>query len=481
MTLAEMELTGLVPPPEAQTSPKALLEWAKANGVQEVDVKFTDLRGLWQHFSVPFANFKADVFEEGLGFDGSSIRGFQDIHESDLNLFPDPATAFIDPIPATKTLSLACNVHDISGTRYSRDPRAVAQRAEEYLVKSGIADVCYFGPEAEFFIFTGARWGEGMNTSFYEIDSDEAPWDTASGGQAYRMRAKEGYFPVAPMDKLQDLRSKMVQALMAVGVDVEVHHHEVGGAGQAEIDMRFKSLLKMADQLLVYKYIIKNVAYQNGYTATFMPKPLFKDNGSGMHCHQSLWKNGSNLFFGDDYALLSKTGLHYIGGILKHAPALLAFCAPTTNSYRRLVPGYEAPVNLVYSARNRSAAVRIPMYSNNPKAKRIEFRSPDPTANPYLAFSACLMAGLDGIKKQIEPGKPADYDLFEGNGRKTPVVPGSLHESLAALKKDHDFLLEGNVFTPDLIEKYIDYKKVAEADAVSMRPHPYEFDLYFDA
>lgn len=480
MTLAEMELTGLVPPVEAQ-SPAALIEWAKAQGVQEVDVKFVDLRGIWQHFSLPMSNFKIDAFQEGIGFDGSSIRGFQDIHESDLNLIPEPATAFIDPIPSTKTLSITCNVYDISGSRYSRDPRAVAQRAEEYLVKSGIADVCYFGPEAEFFIFTGARWGEGMNTSFYEIDSDEAPWDTAAGGQAYRMRAKEGYFPVAPMDKLQDLRSKMVQALMAVGVDVEVHHHEVGGAGQAEIDMRFQSLLKMADQLLVYKYIIKNVAYQNGYTVTFMPKPLFKDNGSGMHCHQSLWKSGSNLFFGDEYALLSKTALYYIGGILKHAPALLAFCAPTTNSYRRLVPGYEAPVNLVYSARNRSAAVRIPMYSTNPKAKRIEFRSPDPTANPYLAFAACLMAGLDGIKKQIEPGKPADYDLFEGNGRKTPVVPGSLHESLLALKKDHDFLLEGNVFTPDLIEKYIDYKKVTEADAVSMRPHPYEFDLYFDA
>lgn len=481
MTTIELDKTKLVPP--AEVSPAKLLDWAKHRGVQEVDVKFTDLRGLWQHFSLPFVNFSADIFEEGLGFDGSSIRGFQDIHESDLTLVPDPATAFIDPIPTASTLSILCNIFDpIQKTRYSRDPRAVAQRAEEYLVSSGLADVCYFGPEAEFFIFTSARWGEGMNKSFYEVDSDEGPWNTGEGGLAYRMRSKEGYFPAAPMDKLQDLRAKMVATLMAVGVDVEVHHHEVGGAGQAEIDMRFRPLLKMADTLQTYKYIIKNVAVQNGYTVTFMPKPLFKDNGSGMHCHQSLWKDGTNLFFDKEgYALLSKTALHYIGGILKHAPALLAFCAPTTNSYRRLVPGYEAPVNLVYSARNRSAAVRIPVYSESPKAKRIEFRSPDPTANPYLAFSAIMMAGLDGVEKGIDPGTPADYDLFESNGHKTAVVPGSLSESLAALMKDHEFLLKGGVFTRDLIEKYYEYKKVTEADAVSMRPHPYEFDLYYDA
>jgi glutamine synthetase len=487
MTAMEYERTaaGLVPPANVAASPAALLNWAREQGVQEVDVKFTDIRGLWQHFSLPMVNFKEDVFTEGLGFDGSSIRGFQDIHESDMNLLPDPTTAFIDPVPATKTLSLVCNVYDVEGKRYTRDSRGVAERAEEYLRSSGLADVCYFGPEAEFYIFTSARWGEGMHTSFFEVNSDEAPWNTGQNGTpnlAYRPRVKEGYFPTPPMDKLQDLRSKMVQTLMAVGIDVEVHHHEVGAAGQAEIDMRFQSLLKMADQLQVYKYIIKNVAIQHGYTVTFMPKPLFKDNGSGMHCHQSLWKAGTNLFFDKDgYALLSKTALNYIGGLLKHAPALLAFCAPTTNSYRRLVPGYEAPVNLVYSARNRSAAVRIPMYSTSPKAKRIEFRAPDPSANPYLAFAAMVMAGVDGIERGLEPGKPADYDLYASNGRKTPTTPGSLHESLNALSKDYSFLLKGDVFTEDLIEKYIEYKKVNEADAISMRPHPYEFDLYFDA
>ncbi|HVO41462.1 MAG TPA: type I glutamate--ammonia ligase [Aggregatilineales bacterium] len=481
-----VEAVELVPEVKTAASPAALLKWARSQGVQEVDVKFTDLRGLWQHFSLPLSGFHEDAFTEGIGFDGSSIRGFQDIQESDLTLIPDPTTAFIDPIPAAKTLNLLCDVYDpVKKEGYSRDPRAVARRAEQYLVESGIADVCYFGPEAEFFIFTSARWGEAMNKSFYEIDSNEGPWNTGQNttpNLAYRPRAKEGYFPAPPADKLQDVRAEMVKQLMAVGVEVEVHHHEVGAAGQAEIDMRFQSLLRMADSLQTYKYIIKNVAQKLGYTVTFMPKPLFRDNGSGMHCHQSLWKGGTNLFFDKNgYALLSKTALHYIGGILKHAPALLAFCAPTTNSYRRLVPGYEAPVNLVYSARNRSAAVRIPMYSENPKAKRIEFRSPDPTANPYLAFSAIMMAGLDGIDKAIDPGSPADYDLFENTTHKTPVVPGSLGETLDALIKDHEFLLKGGVFTKDLIEKYYQYKKVNEADAVAMRPHPYEFDLYYDA
>jgi glutamine synthetase len=480
----EFEAQKLLPPAEV-TSPAALLEWARREGVRDVDVKFSDIRGLWQHFSLPLANFSIDAFSEGIGFDGSSIRGFQDIHESDMNLFPDISTAFIDPITAAKTLSLICNVYDVSGTRYSRDPRGVAERAEQYLLKSGIADVCYFGPEAEFFIFTSARWGEGMNKSFYEIDSNEGPWNTGQNGTpnlAYRPRAKEGYFPTAPMDKLQDVRSEMVATLMSVGVDIEVHHHEVGAAGQAEIDMRFKPLLRMADQLQMFKYIIKNVAVQHGYTVTFMPKPLFKDNGSGMHCHQSLWKSGVNQFFDKEgYALLSKQALYYIGGLLKHARSLMAFCAPTTNSYRRLVPGYEAPVNLVYSARNRSAAIRIPMYSSNPKAKRIEFRAPDPSANPYLAFAAMLMAGLDGVENKIDPGKPADYDLYESNGRKTPVAPGSLYESLDALMKDNAYLLKDGVFTKDLIDKYYEYKKINEADAVAMRPHPYEFDLYFDA
>jgi glutamine synthetase len=485
MTTLEYAETKLVPPAQATASPAELLKWAREQGVQFVDVRFSDIRGLWQHFSMPFVNFSEDAFTEGLGFDGSSIRGFQDIHESDMNLVPDPKTAFIDPITEAKTLSLVCDVYDVNGTPYTRDPRGVARRAEEYLVKSGIADVCYFGPEAEFFIFTSARWGEGMNKSFYEVDSDEGPWNTGqnhSPNLAYRPRVKEGYFPTAPMDKLQDLRSKMVAALMSVGVDVEIHHHEVGAAGQAEIDMRFQPLLKMADQLQVYKYIIKNVAYQNGHTVTFMPKPLFKDNGSGMHCHQSLWKHGVNLFYDKDgYALVSKTALSYIGGILKHASSLLAFCAPTTNSYRRLVPGYEAPVNLVYSARNRSAAVRIPMYSPSPKAKRIEFRAPDPSANPYLAFAAMMMAGLDGIEKGIDPGEPADYDLYAGNGHETATTPGSLGEVLEALSKDHEYLLKGGVFTTDLIEKYYEYKKLNEADAIAMRPHPYEFDLYFDA
>lgn len=474
---------GLVPPPDVAASPEALIQWAHDNGVVEVDVKFTDIRGVMQHFSLPLDHFKADVFTEGLGFDGSSIRGFQSINVSDLNLIPDPSSAFIDPIPATPTLTLLCDVVDINLDPYMRDPRGVARRAEEYLQKSGIADVCYFGPEAEFYIFTSARFASSENGAFYEVDSSSGFWNTGQNGTpnlAYRPRIKEGYFPVPPVDKLQDLRSLMVQTLRSVGIDIEVHHHEVGGAGQAEIDIRFNSLLKMADTLQFYKYIIKNVAYQNGYTVTFMPKPIFADNGSGMHCHQSLWKDGQNLFFDKDgYALLSETALFYIGGILKHAPSILAFAAPTTNSYRRLVPGYEAPVNLVYSARNRSAAIRIPMYSQSPKAKRIEFRAPDPTANPYLAFSAMMMAGLDGIKNRINPGEPADYDLYE-EGRNTPTVPGSLAASLDALEADHDYLLEGGVFTSDIIENYIAYKRLNEVDPIAMRPHPYEFTLYYD-
>lgn len=474
--------TALTPPAEV-TSPAALIQWARESGVKEVDVKFTDIRGVMQHFSVPFVNFEEDAFTQGLGFDGSSIRGFQSIDQSDLNLVPDPSTAFIDPVPAMPTLSLLCDVVDINGEPYARDPRGVARRAEAYLKSTGIADVCYFGPEAEFYIFTSARWNSSENGAFYEVDSSSGFWNTGLNGSpnlAYRPRIKEGYFPVAPTDKLHDLRAEMVATLMSVGIDVEVHHHEVGGAGQAEIDMRFNSLLKMADSLGFYKYIIKNVAVKNGYTVTFMPKPIFGDNGSGMHCHQSLWKDGSNLFFDKDgYALLSETALYYIGGILKHAPAILAFAAPTTNSYHRLVPGYEAPVNLVYSARNRSAAIRIPMYSTSPKAKRIEFRAPDPTANAYLAFSAMLMAGLDGIRNRIHPGEPVDYDLYE-EGRDTPTVPGSLGESLAALASDYAFLLEGGVFTEDFIDTYITYKKLNEVDPVAMRPHPYEFGLYYD-
>ena len=483
MVAAEYERSGLIPPAKVADSPAALLKWAKENGVAEVDVKFTDIRGVMQHFSIPLVNFDADMFSDGIGFDGSSIQGFQTINVSDLNLLPDISTAFIDPIPAKPTLSLLCDVMDISGEPYARDPRGVAKRAEAYLEKTGIADVCYFGPEAEFFIFTGVAYDSQPNGTFYKVESSSGFWGTGEMGQGYRPRIKEGYFPVSPTDKLQDLRAEMVAQLMSVGVNVEVHHHEVGGAGQAEIDMKFSPLLTMADKLLVYKYIIRNVAYKYGYTVTFMPKPVFADNGSGMHCHQSLWKDGKPLFFDKKgYALLSQTALYYIGGILKHAPAILAFAAPTTNSYRRLVPGYEAPVNLVYSARNRSAAIRIPMYSNNPKAKRIEARFPDPSCNPYLAFSALMMAGLDGIKNKIDPGDPADYDLYEShNGKPTPTVPGSLLGALEALQDDHKFLLEGGVFTKEFIENYIGYKKAHDVDPVALRPHPYEFLLYYDA
>jgi glutamine synthetase len=483
MVAMEYEKMGRVPPPDIMKSPKALLEWAATNGVQEVDVKFVDIRGVIQHFSVPLVNFDADIFTSGIGFDGSSIQGFQTINVSDLNLVPDAATAFIDPIPAKPTLSLFCDVVDIDGNPYSRDPRGVAKRAEAYLKSTGIADVCYIGPEAEFFIFTGVAYDAAANGTFYKVESGSGFWATGEMGLGYRPRVKEGYFPVSPTDKLHDLRAEMVSQLMDVGVNIEVHHHEVGSAGQAEIDMKFQPLVTMADKLLVYKYIIRNVAYKNNYTVTFMPKPIFGDNGSGMHCHQSLWKDGAPLFFDEKgYAMLSQTALNYIGGVLKHAPAILAFAAPTTNSYRRLVPGFEAPVNLVYSARNRSAAIRIPMYSTNPKAKRIEARFPDPSCNPYLAFSALMMAGLDGIQNKIDPGAPADYDLYEHNGHgPTPTVPGSLGAALEALEKDYAFLTKGGVFTEEFIQNYISYKKAHDVDPLALRPHPYEFLLYYDA
>jgi glutamine synthetase len=475
-------MTDYIVPDSAKASPAALLSWAKSNGVQELDVRFVDIRGMVQHFSMPMAAVDEGNFEEGFGFDGSSIRGFQTIDKSDLLLFADLDTAFIDPFYRAKTLAVSCDVYDVDRQPYMRDPRGITKRAEEYLKSTGIADTAYFGPEAEFFIFSNIRYNNTPNSSYYEIDSHEAFWNTGSSDSSmvYLNRLKEGYFPVPPLDKTQDIRAEMVAMMMAVGIDIEVHHHEVAGAGQAEIDMKFDKLLKMTDKLLLYKYIVKNVAARSGMLATFMPKPLFGDNGSGMHCHQSLWKDGKPLFYGDCYANLSEMALFYIGGILKHASAILAFAAPTTNSYRRLVPGYEAPVNLVYSNRNRSAAIRIPAYSNNPKAKRIEFRAPDPTANPYYALPAMLMAGLDGIKNQIHPGEPADYDLYEHAGG-TPTVPGNLHEALKALEADHEFLLEGGVFTTDLIETYIDYKKINEADVVSMRPHPFEFNLYVDA
>src|SRR6266853_525390 len=435
---------------EPKTAPKQVLAQAKDLQVKMVDFKFIDLPGLWQHFSIPVEEFSEDLFTEGICFDGSSIRGFQKINESDM-LLPDPDTAFLDPACTIPTLSVICDViQPGSMERYSRDPRFVAKKAEAFLTESGIATTAYFGPEVEFYIFNAIRFGQDARQGFYEIDSDEGIWNSGRNGTAnlgYRPRYKEGYFPVPPMDKLQDLRSEIVLEMQKAGIRIEVHHHEVGTAGQTEIDMRFGTLVKMADQVLKYKYIVKNVCYRNGYTATFMPKPIFGDNGSGMHTHQSLWNDDSPLFYDKDgYALLSEMCRHYIGGLLKHAPAILAFPASTTNSYRRLVPGYEAPINLVYSQRNRSACIRIPMYSPNPRAKRVEFRSPDPSSNPYLTFAALLMAGLDGIKHKIEPPKPMDVDLYELEPAERAHVkntPGSLQESLAALEADHAFLLEG--------------------------------------
>ncbi|MCC6188342.1 MAG: type I glutamate--ammonia ligase [Anaerolineales bacterium] len=472
------------------TSAKDAIEFARQAGLKIVDFKFVDLPGTWQHFSATIEVLTEGVFSEGIGFDGSSIRGFQSIHESDMLLMPDPATASVDPVCGVPTLSLVCTVVDpLTKEPYSRDPRYIAQKAEAYLRATGVADTSYWGPEAEFFVFDSVRFEQTQNSAFYAVDSDEGIWNSgANGGKpnlGHRPRWKEGYFPVAPGDQLQDFRSEVVLKLVAAGVPVEVHHHEVATAGQCEIDMRFSSLVDMADHLMVYKYIVKNTARAYGKTATFMPKPIWGDNGSGMHVHQSLWKAGQTLMADPaGYAGLSQLAKSYIGGLLKHAPALLALVAPTINSYHRLVPGFEAPVNLVYSRRNRSAAVRIPMYSDNPKAKRIEFRCPDPSCNPYLAFSAMLLAGLDGIQRGIDPGQPSDYDLFEthSNGHGRPrQVPGSLPEALVALEHDHDFLLAGGVFTRDVLETWTDYKRAREIDPMRLRPHPYEFYLYYDA
>jgi glutamine synthetase len=482
--------------PKALAAPKDVLAFAREQGVKIVDFKFVDLPGTWQHFSAAIEELNEDLFAEGIGFDGSSIRGFQAIHESDMLLVPDATTAVVDPACEVPTLSLVCDVVDpLTRQPYSRDPRYIAQKAEAYLKKTGIADTSYWGPEAEFFIFDNVRFEQTQYSAFYAIDSDEGIWNSGrpaegglNGGKpnlGHRPRWKEGYFPVAPADTLQDLRSEIVLKLAEAGIPVEVHHHEVATAGQCEIDMRFDGLVRMADHLLMYKYIIKNVARAHGKTATFMPKPIWGDNGSGMHVHQSLWKDGKTLMADKDgYAGLSQTAKYYIGGLLKHAPALLALVAPTVNSYHRLVPGFEAPVNLVYSRRNRSAAVRIPMYSENPKAKRIEFRCPDPACNPYLAFSAMLLAGLDGIQNKIDPGEPSDYDLFEhGSNGHGPVkqVPGSLPEALAALEADRKFLLAGGVFTEDVLSTWSEMKRSKEIDPIRLRPHPYEFYLYYDA
>src|SRR5919197_4140123 len=475
-----------------------VLALAQEHGVRMVDFKFTDLPGTWQHLGLSIHSLSEDDFTEGLGFDGSSIRGFQEIAESDMVLLPDATTALIDPFHEHKTLSIVCDVVDpITREPYSRDPRYVAIKAERHLASTGIADTCYMGPEAEFFIFEHVAFDQQAHTAFYEVDSHEAYWNTGRGfgedvvkrngdsNLGHKIRSQQGYFPSAPSDTHGDLRARMVTQLESMGVRCEFHHHEVGSAGQAEINVRFNTLLKMADQIQLQKYVIKNVAAQAGKTATFMPKPLFEENGSGMHVHQSLSKGGDNVMFDfSGYAQLSREALNYIGGILKHGRALMAFCAPTTNSYRRLVPGYEAPVNLVYSQRNRSAAVRIPVYSASPKAKRLEFRPPDPTANPYLAFSALLMAGLDGIKRRLDPGSPLDADVFELGEEElaaVPHVPGSLDEALDALEADHEFLLRGDVFTEDLIETWIAYKRREESDQVRLRPHPWEFALYYDA
>lgn len=460
----------------------------KENDVEFVDFKFIDLPGLWQHFSIPIGEFSPDLFTEGIAFDGSSIRGFQSIDESDMLLLPDVNASFLDPFTDDATLSLICNVKDpITQQLYSRDPRYVAQKAERYLNTTGIADTIYVGPEAEFYIFDDIRFDQSYNRGFYQIDSTEGFWNSGkeeNPNLGYKPRYKEGYFPVPPMDSYQNLRSKMVKTLLGVGVEVEVHHHEVGTAGQAEIDMRFTTLVDMADNLMKYKFVVKNVAHRHNKTVTFMPKPIFMDNGSGMHVHQSLWKGGKNLFFEPGrYGDISKMAEYYIGGILHHAPSLLGLCAPTTNSYRRLVPGYEAPINLIYSQRNRSACVRIPMYSTSEKAKRIEVRFPDPSCNPYLAFSALLMAGLDGIENQMEPPAPVDQDLYELEGEekaKIKSTPGSLEEVIDALEKDHAYLLKGGVFTEDLLEMWIDYKREREINFVRLRPHPAEFALYYD-
>jgi glutamine synthetase len=478
---------------EAQA--KDVLALAQEHGVRMVDFKFTDLPGTWQHLGLSIGSLDEDAFVEGLGFDGSSIRGFQEIAESDMVLLPDPTTALVDPFHEQKTLSIVCNVIDpITREPYSRDPRYVARKAEEHLVSTGVADTCFMGPEAEFYVFEHVAFDQRANTAYYEVDSDEAYWNRGRGFAAgrnggpnlgYKLRSQQGYFPAAPGDTHGDLRARMVTTLESMGIRCEFHHHEVGSPGQAEINVRFNTLLRGADQLQLKKYVVKNVAAQAGKTATFMPKPVFEENGSGMHVHQSLAKGGENVMYDfDGYGLLSREALNYIGGLLAHGRALMAFCAPTTNSYRRLVPGYEAPVNLVYSQRNRSAACRIPVYSASPRTKRVEFRPPDPSCNPYLAFSAMLMAGLDGIQNRIDPGAPVDHDLFEMPAEelaKIPQVPSSLDEALDALEQDHDFLLRGGVFTEDLIRTWIDYKRTEEADQVRLRPHPWEFALYYDA
>jgi glutamine synthetase len=480
-------------------TPKDVVKFAKEHKAEAVDLKFLDLLGIWQHFTITMTEFGEELFEEGSGFDGSSIRGWQPINASDMLVIPDPTTAAMDPFLAVPTLSLTCGIVDpITKEEYSRDPRHVAKKAVAYLKSTGIGDVAYFGPEPEFFIFDEVRYDQNQHCGYYFVDSIEGQWNTGrsideyndrsgqimeSKNLGYKPRYKEGYFPVPPTDSQQDIRTEMIREMEKVGIQVEKHHHEVATAGQAEIDLRFLEMVQMGDALMWYKYIVKNVARRYGKTVTFMPKPIFGDNGTGMHTHQSIWKDGKPLFAGDKYGGMSELAMHYIAGILKHGPAIAAITNPTMNSYHRLVPGFEAPVRLAYSSRNRSAAVRIPMYSASPKAKRIEVRFPDPSCNGFLAFSAMLLAGLDGIERRLDPGDPLDKDIYSLTPEElaeVPQTPGSLQESLDALKNDHEFLLKGDVFTEDLIETWIDYKTENEIKAIALRPHPHEFAMYFD-
>jgi glutamine synthetase len=469
-------------------TPQEALNYIKENKIQIVDLKFIDMPGIWQHLSLFHDQIDETAFTDGVPFDGSSIRGWKAINESDMTMVIDPTTAWIDPFMAEPTISFICSIKEPrTGEPYSRCPRTIAQKAIDYLISTGLGDTAFFGPEAEFFIFDDVRFDQTQNSGYYYVDSVEGRWNSgkeeAGGNLGYKPRYKEGYFPVAPTDTSQDMRTEMLLTMAKCGVPIEKHHHEVATGGQCELGFRFATLVKAADYLLTYKYVIKNVGKKYGKTITFMPKPLFNDNGSGMHVHQSIWKDGQPLFAGDKYAGFSQMGLHYIGGILKHAPALLAITNPTTNSYKRLVPGFEAPVNLAYSQGNRSASVRIPLSGTNPKAKRLEFRCPDATSNPYLAFAAMLCAGLDGIKNQIDPGEPLDVDIYDLSPEelaKVPSTPGSLEGALEALEKDHAFLTETGVFTEDFIQTWISYKLDNEVNPMRLRPHPYEFALYYD-
>ncbi len=465
-----------------------VIAFAKEHGARNVDLKFVDFPGTWQHFSIPVSELNEGVFEEGCGFDGSSIRGWQAINESDMLVVPDPATAQIDPFMSGPTLTLICDIRDpVTGQSYTRDPRHVCTKALDYLRSTGIADTAFIGPEPEFFVFDDVRFDQTPNSAFFFVDSVEGRWNTGEdvpgGNLAYHPRYKEGYFPVPPFDTLQDIRTEIVDELEKLGFRIECHHHEVATAGQCEIDMRFAPMLEMADQLMWFKYVVKNVARRHGKTATFMPKPIFEDNGSGMHTHISLWKDDEPLFWGNSYANLSETAMHFIAGIIAHGPALCAFANPTTVSYKRLVPGFEAPINLAYSSRNRSAAVRIPMYSQTPQSKRVEFRTPDPSCNPYLTFPAMLLAGLDGVERRLDPGQALDRDIYgmtPAELKAVPKVPSSLDEALTALGEDHAFLLKGDVFTEDVVKTWIDYKMDREVTAILSRPTPFEFSLYYD-